>query len=107
MRTITILIAITAFLSGCAKSGEGIVENEKKKWTNEGWEFVEVFGKPLDGSEPIMGSDSGTAGSVTAFTNDGKRLRRKEFKQTDSIYRINIWGNEEGETFSIVFKKQR
>jgi hypothetical protein len=107
------LILLIALLSvvGCNRAPQSPtasgLEQEKQRWTGEGWNLVETFGSGSADAVYVTHMSSPTARSVTAFASAAGERTNKVYQQTSALYLVVSMQRPSGDTFALVFTKPK
>jgi len=82
-------------------------EAEKRRWTVEGWSYVETIGTPANDATYITHISSETARSVTAFASAGGVRTNKVYAQTNALYLVVSMQRPSGDAFALVFTRPK
>ncbi len=114
-RYIQILLLALLFLVGCdrnAKSGnpasvETGLAKEKRRWSAEGWSFLETVGTASTDGQYLIHMSSPTARNLTAHASSSGVRTNKVYVQTNALFLIVTMGQSSGDTFALVFTKPK
>lgn len=103
-----LLLATACFMPGCGKGPQtSDVQAEKEIWRQQGWTYLETFGRPDDDAVEITFMTSDTADKITAFACTNNVQVSRDYVQTNRIYLVASMGQTNGDTFSLVFTKPK
>ena len=95
------------FLSACDSQKGTTVAVEKKRWTDQGWTYVETVGTATDDARFSAHMNAHTASSMSAFAvTDGKQSEKK-FPQNQMQYLVVTMVRPSGDQYALVFAKPK
>ena len=95
-------------LFGCSSRQQTFgVEDEKKRWTAEGWTYLETFGRPAEDTVMVAHMSSATAREITAFARTDGVATNQVYAQTQSLYLVVSMQRPTGDAFALVFTKPK
>ena len=105
------LFAVMVFVIGCSRTEQPSMtsglENEKQRWTVQGWSYVETFGVSSRDAVYASHMSSPTARSLTAFASAGGVRTNQVYPQTNALYLVVSMQRPSGDTFALVFTKAK
>jgi hypothetical protein len=105
IQIVAILFLATPF--GCSRHQTFRVDDEKKRWTSEGWNYLETFGNASDDTVMVANSSSATARDIAAFARVDGVATNKTYEQTDKLYLVVSMQRQSGDAFALIFTKQK
>jgi hypothetical protein len=108
--TFILLLALLSVV-GCNRAPHSTaalgLEQEKQRWTSQGWSFTETFGSGSADGAYVSHMSSPTARSVTAFASASGTRTSKVYQQTNALYLVVSMLRPSGDTFALVFTKPK
>ena len=93
---------------GCGGSTKlSVIEREKEKWEEEGWTFLETFGRECSNPIVVVDTSSQTALEFTAFSRSDEKTESKIYSQSESLFLVVSMQCHSGDQFSLVFTKTK
>jgi hypothetical protein len=104
---LSILVIAEMLLAGCSNQQASTIENEKQRWTREGWKYFETFGAPANDAVYMSQMSSTTARSVAAFVSVSGVSTNHIYQQTNTLYLVVTMQRQSGDTFALIFEKPK
>lgn len=110
MKLLVHCVSIAAFLLllSCGQRQQTFgVDDEKKRWTAEGWTYFETLGVSAEDTVMVTHMSGKTAREVTAFARIDGILTNRVYAQTQSLYLVVAMQRPTGDYFALVFTKPK